>query len=767
MRSVAVQEVRCYRRNMDNAEETSASKSPELDRNPIGGRQSEEAEATVLSDNEAIVHAPKSVSELGKLLEGRQLGDYRLEKFVGGGGMGAVFKALDTTLDRIVAVKVLAGHQSADEEMLRRFRNEAQSAARLNHENIGLVHAVGSSNGWHFIVFEYIEGTNLRDLVRQRGPLTVAAVVDISMQIAAALDHACQRDVTHRDIKPSNILLTPEGRAKLVDMGLARLQHIAGEQDLTVSGITLGTFDYISPEQARDARSADIRSDLYSLGCTMFFMLVGRAPFAEGTMVQKLLQHQQETPPGISDLRTEVPRRLVSAVHKLMSKRPQDRFQHPAALEFELLSIAEEEGFDVTSSRPAMDIDSTITDKNKVLFWPWVAAGLSLIGFVGWTAISATKKESKQEFAKAVNPQRQVLDDTAVVRVVPQPLQPDEFGTISDALTHLSGGGVIEISEDSEYEISPMRLDEDVKITIRGVAGKRPVLRITDTRDSLFDLVNSAFFIDGGHLMLSDIDVHVHSKNEGREVGYFSIFELTNGGKLTCRNSEVVTTALPSEENSDVEGNRIFLARVSPLRKSNDSLNEDVGEGQRIPLQELPDQRVEEKSETVIEIENCVVDGDITCFNCEASTVLSISWTGGAVTTRSRFLTVNTSSVNSVETGELQLQLHDATFVCGQGFARLADVPGQDDVPQMRVIAEHCQFVIPESSVLLEQVGVAEPEAYQRAIQWRDHRGRYEGGRIFRKIDGAGDLIEIDYSSAGQPLEYQGFSGIRGFLPTN
>ena len=414
-----------------------------------------------------------------------------------------------------------------------------------------------------------------------------------------------------------------------------------------------------------------------------------------------------------------------------------------------------------------MDIDSTIADKNKVLFWPWVAAGLSLIGFVCWTAISASQRESNQEFAKVVNPQRQVLGDTAVVRVVSQPLQPDEFGTISDALTHLSSGGVIEISEDSEYELSPIRLDEDVKIIIRGVAGKRPVLRITDTLDSLFDSVNSAFFIDGGHLTLSDIDVHVRSKNDESEVGYLSIFELTNGGKLTCRNSDVVTTALSTEENSKIEGNRILLARVSPVLESKEYLNEDVGDGQRIPLQELPDQRVEEKSETVIEIENCVVDGDITCFNCESSTALSLSWTGGAVTTRSRFLTVNTSSVNSVETVQLQLQLHDATFVCGQGFARLADAPGQDDVPQMRVIVEHCQFVIPESSALLEQVGVAEPEAYQRAIQWSDHRGRYEGGRIFRKIDGAGELIEIDYSSAGQPLEYQGFSGIQGFLPKN
>ena len=108
----------------------------------------------------------------------------------------------------------------------------------------------------------------------------------------------------------------------------------------------------------------------------------------------------------------------------------------------------------------------------------------------------------------------------------------------------------------------------------------------------------------------------------------------------------------------------------------------------------------------------------------------------------------------------VQLHLRDATFVCQDGFARLEDAPGQDDVPQLRVVVEHCRFIIPESAVLLEQVGVAEPEVYQRAINWTDQRGRYEGGRIFRKIDGAGNLVEIDYSSAGQPLEYRGFSAI-------
>ena len=162
--------------------------------------------------------------------------------------------------------KVLSRQQSDDEETLRRFRNEAQSAARLDHENIGRVHAVGSDDGWHYIVFEFIEGTNLRDTVLKDGVFGLARAIDVTVQVAEALEHASERDVVHRDIKPSNIIITTAGRARVVDMGLARLHHMAGDQDLTVSGMTLGTFDYISPEQARDPRSADVRSDLYSLG---------------------------------------------------------------------------------------------------------------------------------------------------------------------------------------------------------------------------------------------------------------------------------------------------------------------------------------------------------------------------------------------------------------------------------------------------------------------------------------------------------------------
>ena len=277
-------------------------------------------EATVISGRPAAASKSATMAEIGRMLEGHSLGPYRLEQFVGGGGMGAVFRALDTTLDRVVAVKVLSRQQSDDEETLRRFRNEAQSAARLDHENIGRVHAVGSDDGWHYIVFEFIEGTNLRDTVLKDGVFGLARAIDVTVQVAEALEHASERDVVHRDIKPSNIIITTAGRARVVDMGLARLHHMAGDQDLTVSGMTLGTFDYISPEQARDPRSADVRSDLYSLGCTIFFMLVGRPPFAEGTMVQKLLQHQQDAPPAIESLDRKSTR--LNSSHEWISRMP-------------------------------------------------------------------------------------------------------------------------------------------------------------------------------------------------------------------------------------------------------------------------------------------------------------------------------------------------------------------------------------------------------------------------------------------------------------
>jgi serine/threonine-protein kinase len=283
--------------------------------------------------------------QLGQALEGQQLDHVLLEKFVGGGGMGAVFRAWDTNLHRTVAVKVLSMRQAGDVESQRRFQIEARSAARLDHPNIARAHYVGEDRGLRYIVFEYIHGTNLRDLVYETGPMQVGDVLNVGLQIAGALTHSWEREVVHRDIKPSNILIAHDGLAKLVDMGLARLEYLGqNDRDETATGVTLGTFDYISPEQARNPRDADIRSDIYSLGCTLFFMLTSRAPFPNGNVLQKLLAHQSEPAPDVREFRPDVPEMLANVIATMLAKQPDERFQTPLDLSAALNSCVEQLG---------------------------------------------------------------------------------------------------------------------------------------------------------------------------------------------------------------------------------------------------------------------------------------------------------------------------------------------------------------------------------------------------------------------------------------
>jgi serine/threonine protein kinase len=294
-----------------------------------------------LSLEAALAHSTLNPAEMGSILKGEMLGHFRLEDFVGGGGMGVVFRATDVRLGRVVAVKILTRDRT-DADTLRRFQNEAQSAARLDHENIARVYYVGEDRGLHFIVFEFIEGINIRDLVNRDGPLPVDKAVSYLLQVAEALEHASMRNVIHRDIKPSNVLITVNGRAKLVDMGLARLHQLEPDAgDLTASGVTLGTFDYISPEQARDPRTADVRSDLYSLGCTFYFMLTGRPPFPEGTVLQKLLSHSTEDPTDPRMFRPDLDDQIVRTLQRLLAKQPAQRYQRASELISHLLLVAE------------------------------------------------------------------------------------------------------------------------------------------------------------------------------------------------------------------------------------------------------------------------------------------------------------------------------------------------------------------------------------------------------------------------------------------
>jgi hypothetical protein len=314
-------------------------------------------------------------------IRGRRLAHFELIEPIGVGGMAAVLRARDTQLDRFVALKILPPEMAADQENVRRFHQEARSAAKLDHDNIARVFFCGEDQRLHFIAFEFVEGDNLRVLLDRRGRLGVAEAIRYMLQVATGLSHAARRGVVHRDIKPSNIIVTPDGKAKLVDMGLARCQESHGSQDLTQSGVTLGTFDYISPEQALEPREADVRSDIYSLGCTFYHVLTGRSPVPEGTALKKLDCHQHVKPPDPREFVPDLPAEVVLILDRMMAKQPRDRFQTPDQLVSQLLLAAGKLGISAEAPEGMLILDAEVPNQpaNRTLLW----AALAIAAVVG------------------------------------------------------------------------------------------------------------------------------------------------------------------------------------------------------------------------------------------------------------------------------------------------------------------------------------------------------------------------------------------------
>ncbi|HKI20847.1 MAG TPA: serine/threonine-protein kinase, partial [Isosphaeraceae bacterium] len=258
-----------------------------------------------------------------KLLAGATLGfflgGYRLLRPLGEGGMGKVFLAVDNDENR-VAIKVLPPRKALEEEnALRRFRREMDLSQRCSHPNLARTLSAGNEGDVYFMVMEYIPGESLYDLVKsdQVGPLRVPDASRLFLKLIDGLEAAHQSGLVHRDIKPSNVMITPQGDVKLLDMGLARA--LDDETGLTRANTVLGTIDYASPEQLRDAAKADARSDLYSLGCTLYFALAGRAPFEGGDMINKIFKQRMEDPEPIEKLVRGVPAAFATIVRKLMS----------------------------------------------------------------------------------------------------------------------------------------------------------------------------------------------------------------------------------------------------------------------------------------------------------------------------------------------------------------------------------------------------------------------------------------------------------------
>jgi serine/threonine-protein kinase len=265
---------------------------------------------------------------VGELICGR----YELEELVGTGGMSSVYKAKDRLLERRVALKILSDMYGADEATVERFRREARAVAQLSHPNIVTVIDRGEDEGRQFIVFEYVEGENLKQLLERSGRLPVRRALDLAIQVGRGLAFAHEAGIVHRDVKPQNVLLNGDGQAKVTDFGIARSIDV---DSVTLTGTVMGTSNYIAPEQA-SGRRVDLRTDVYALGVVLFELLVGRVPFSGESFVAVATQHVNEPPPSVLELRPEVPVRVANAVDRALAKQPTDRYASMADFVAEL-----------------------------------------------------------------------------------------------------------------------------------------------------------------------------------------------------------------------------------------------------------------------------------------------------------------------------------------------------------------------------------------------------------------------------------------------
>src|SRR5205809_479192 len=260
-------------------------------------------------------------------------GRYELEEVVGHGGMSSVYRAHDSLLERYVALKVLHQQYNEDEDFVERFKREARSVAQLQHPNIVTVIDRGEEDGRQYIVFEFIDGENLKELVVRKGRLDVHDALEIALEVAQGLAFAHEHGLVHRDVKPQNVLLNGDGRAKVTDFGIARSLDV--EHGVTQTGTVLGTSNYIAPEQA-SGEPVDAHTDVYSLGVVLFELLTGKLPFEGDNFVAIAMQHINEPAPDVRTFRRDIPPRVAQAVSRALEKDPERRFPTMDAFASEL-----------------------------------------------------------------------------------------------------------------------------------------------------------------------------------------------------------------------------------------------------------------------------------------------------------------------------------------------------------------------------------------------------------------------------------------------
>jgi hypothetical protein len=330
--------------------------------------------------------ADETIGEAGTLTaeekdKHRTLGEYALLDELGSGGMGRVFKAVHRKMNRTVAVKLLPDSLVQSPDSVERFRREIQALARLSHPNIVAVHDAGSADGTHFYVMDLVDGDDLARLVKEHGVMPLEQALDCILQAARGLEFAHAQGVVHRDIKPSNLILDGDGTVKILDLGIARFQPLpdqAADQDLTKTGCVLGTVDYMPPEQALNTRLADHRADIYSLGCTLYFLLTGQPLFGGETVMERVVAHRERPAPSLRKACPSAPPWLDGIFQKMVAKKPEDRYQSATAL--------------------LSDLERHAAPRNWKWFWIVVVAAMVLtVGAWGaWLAIRHHGEPSSQ-----------------------------------------------------------------------------------------------------------------------------------------------------------------------------------------------------------------------------------------------------------------------------------------------------------------------------------------------------------------------------------
>jgi len=311
-----------------------------------------------------------------KLLAGKYkgffLGKYKLLGHLGTGGMSSVYLAEHRISGQRRAIKVLPRKRVTDKSYLDRFYLEARAAASLDHPNVVRIYDICNESDTHYMVMEYVKGKDLYDVVKDNGPLPYDKAVDYIAQAAEGLAHAHERNLVHRDIKPANLLLTNDGVVKILDLGLALVNQEDGASlTLLYNEKVMGTADYLSPEQAVNSHNVDLRADIYSLGCTLYFLLTGHPPFPKGTLAQRIAMHQTKEPDDIRESRENCPAALVDICNQMMKKNADERYQNCASIKAELMGFMDTGkqlgigvGLNGSASPAGFDIDISGSSKS-------------------------------------------------------------------------------------------------------------------------------------------------------------------------------------------------------------------------------------------------------------------------------------------------------------------------------------------------------------------------------------------------------------------